>query len=118
MSLDPSKMLATLVAAQKRVTDAGKRGLLTAGEHILGVSNDQVPHEEGDLERSGAVSQDDSTGRTAISYDTDYAVRQHEDMTLQHDSGRNAKFLENALNAERDTAAQIIATAMKGAIKG
>lgn len=109
-------LMKRLEAVAKGVTEAGARGLLVAGEHVLGVSNRQAPIEEGDLIRSGAVSQDEASRRTAISYDTDYAVRQHEDMTLRHDDGRNAKFLENAMNAERETAAQIIATAMKGAI--
>lgn len=116
-TIDPSSFLKNLAAAQRRVTDAGKRGLLVAGEHVLGVSNIRVPLEEGDLARSGGVSQDESSGRTAISYDTDYAVKQHEDMSLQHDPGRTAKFLENAMNSERDVVQGIVANALKGAIR-
>lgn len=99
-----------VVRERERVAKA--KGLLIAGEHVLAVSNDRVPHETGDLMRSGGVSQDE-TGRTAISYDTDYAVRQHEDVSLKHDAGRQAKFLESALISERQTAITIVANAIK-----
>lgn len=96
---------------------AAKRGLYMAGEHILGVSNRQVPHEEGDFERSGAVT---ATGdlQVAVSYDDTAFPGQaewlHEDLTIRHDAGRNAKFLENAFHSESDTALAIVATALKG----
>lgn len=93
------------------IREAAGRGLNLAGEHVLGVSNDQVPHEEGTLERSGRVNVDGLT--VAVSYDTPYAIEQHEDLTYRHDPGRNAKFLENAFNSERNTAAQLIATAIR-----
>jgi hypothetical protein len=109
---------ARLAGATKRVKDAGKIGTLQAGEHVLGVSNTLVPLEEADLARSGGVSQDEATGRTAISYDTDYAVKQHEDESLRHDPGRQAKFLTTALARERETALQIVAQALKGAMGG
>lgn len=114
-SIDASKVLANIKSASVRLIDGIGQGYLVAGEHVLGVSNAQAPIEDGDLIRSGAVSQDGATKRTAISYDTDYAVRQHEDMALRHDSGRNAKFLEKAMNSERDKVLQIIAVQAKGA---
>jgi hypothetical protein len=98
------------------VAEAGKRGLYQAGEHILGVSNQQVPHEEGDFERSGAVTATENF-QVAISYDDTAFPGQaewlHENMSIRHDSGRNAKFLENAMNSEANTAQQIIATAFR-----
>ena len=102
---------------QAAVKAALMRGLVMAGEHILNVSNAQVPHEEGDLERSGVVSSSSPSEQTvAISYDTPYAVRQHEDLSLKHDAGRNAKFLSNACNSEAKTAGRIIARAVKGVV--
>lgn len=97
--------------AAARVKSATKAGLRIAGEHILGVSNRQVPHEEGDLERSGVVSEGDN--EVAISYDTPYAVRQHEDLSMKHDAGRNAKYLERACKTEASTAGRLIATHIK-----
>jgi hypothetical protein len=118
MTIDPSKVIKELNDARIRINAAGKRGLLVAGQHVLSVSNAQTPHEEGDLVRSGGVSQDESNGRTAVSYDTDYAVRQHEDMSLHHDAGRNAKFLERAMASEADTILQVVSNALKGAMRG
>jgi hypothetical protein len=89
-------------------------GLFLATEHVLQVSNESVPLEEGTLERSGVASVDREKLRGAISYDTPYAVRQHEDLDAQHDSGRTAKYLENAMNSERRTIRQLIADAMRG----
>lgn len=97
----------------RQVRDTIKRaltaGLRIAGEHLLGVSNRRVPHEDGDLERSGVVSEVSDT-EVAISYDTPYAVIQHEDLSLRHDAGRSAKFLEVACRAEAATAGRLIAT--------
>lgn len=87
-----------------------EQGLLLGAEHVLGVSRDQVPIEESTLGRSGKASQEGL--RAAVSYDTPYAVVQHEDMTLAHDPGRTAKYLEKALNSERAVVGKIIATAV------
>lgn len=108
VSEDNSKEVTALIRA------AMKRGLLTAGEHILNVSNSRVPIEDGDLERSGAVTEADMGDLTvAISYDTPYAVVQHEDMTLHHDAGRSAKYLAIACKTEAATAGKIVASAVK-----
>lgn len=114
-SLDTSDFQAKISAALAKQQAGVLTGLWAAGEHVLGVSNTQVPFEEGDLAASGAVSQD-ASGATAISYDTPYAVRQHEDLSMQHDAGRNAKFLENALNSESAIVQGIISTALRGTL--
>jgi hypothetical protein len=97
------------------IRGAAYRGLLIAGEHVLGESNKTVPIEEYTLGRSGTVTGDRSRLRAAVSYDTPYAVRQHEDMTFRHDPGRTAKYLENALN-DHATIKAIIAAAIRGEI--
>lgn len=102
-----AQLLGNLRDAGRDVEAAAQRGLVTAGVHILGVSNERVPYEEGDLARSGGVSAEGLV--VAVSYDTDYAVKQHEDMSLSHDDGRQAKFLESAMNSERQTALKLIA---------
>jgi len=104
-----------LAALVDRVRDAAGDGLADGAEHVLSVSNKHVPIEEATLERSGKTSVDRAAGRAAISYDTEYAVVQHEDPTLRHDAGRTAKFLENALNSERGTVLQIIGTRIRRA---
>lgn len=111
MDLDVSGVLSKLLRAKTNGRKGALKGAYRAGEHVLGVSNERVPHEEGDLERSGGVSQAGDV--TAISYDTDYAVVQHEDLSLNHDDGRQAKYLESALISERETIKALIAQGAK-----
>lgn len=109
---------AAIAQAKKSKREAINRACWAAGEHVLGVSNDAVPHEQGKLEATGGVSQDKSNGTTAISYrDVAYpgqAVDQHEDFSLQHDEGRHAKYLEGAMASERAVVEAIIGQEMKG----
>lgn len=93
------------------------RGLRLGTEHVLQVSRGRVPIEEATLERSGTatVDEDDLTG--AIAYDTPYAVRQHEDMTLRHDAGRTAKFVEQPLAEEAETVRDIIAAELRRSLR-
>ena len=117
--------LEQMVAKLHRVRNVALAGMLDggekAGEHVLGVSNDHVPHEEGTLERSGKVEAAVHSGQTrvlvGIGYDTKYAVTQHEDMTLKHDPGRTAKFLENAMNSERKTVQKLVAASVRDFLK-
>ncbi|HEY9409327.1 MAG TPA: hypothetical protein VIQ30_22660 [Pseudonocardia sp.] len=95
------------------VRAAEVRGLFLAAEHGLGESDRRVPIEEGTLSRSGATSVDAANLRAAVSYDTEYAVVQHERLDFQHDAGREAKFLENALNSNRDVFLAIIAAQVR-----
>lgn len=92
-------------------------GLRAAAEHILQVSNGYVPNEEGTLERSGRATVDDGAGRAAVSYDTPYAVVQHERLDYRHSGGRVAKYLERALTGEAQTAADLVAAAMRRALR-
>lgn len=94
-----------------RLRGARMEGLELAAEHLLQVSSGLAPHEEGDLERSGEVSTDEASGTVAVSYDRPYAVRQHEDLTLRHDDGRQAKYLEDPMSTERDVMLALIAKA-------
>lgn len=98
-----------------KLRDAGERGaakgIVLATEHWLGEAVDIVPIEESTLGRSGKATQDGLVG--AVSFDTPYAVVQHEDLTLAHDPGRTAKYLEKPMNSERPTFAQIIATSVR-----
>ncbi|CAL9528991.1 hypothetical protein [Streptomyces sp. enrichment culture] len=104
-------------AADRAARAGALRGARLGAEHLLGVSRDRVPIEEGTLERSGTVTVDEATGTAAVSYDTRYAIRQHEDMTLQHDAGRTAKFLEGPLDEEADVIQAIIAAQIRRALR-
>ena len=104
----------TNLRARDIISGATARGLALSAEHILSVANQSVPIEEGTLQRSGVASTDPENFQAAVSYDTPYAVRQHEEMNYRHDGGRSAKFLENAMNSELNTVRQIIARTISG----
>ena len=83
----------------KRVVAAGSRkGVWMALDHLLSVSKEQVPLDEGTLQFSGAVDVNDDGTEGSVSYDTPYAVKQHEDQSLSHQRGRKAKYLEDPVN--------------------
>lgn len=112
MSVTYSLNLAGLAIAVERVELGGKEGVRNAVEHVLTEANKTVPHDEGTLERSGEASTDGTTG--AVSYNTPYAVKQHEDMSLRHDGKGQAKWLENTMTGEAHTVGEIIAAAIRG----
>jgi len=95
---------------------AAANGLGLAAEHLLQASRALVPLEEGTLERSGVASVDADSLSATVSYDTAYAVVQHEDLSLRHDAGRQAKYLEQPANSERDTMQALIAAQIRRAI--
>lgn len=88
---------------ERAVRQASEAAVLEAAEHLLEESNRTVPHQDGDLTRSGEVSQDGLTSQ--VSYNTPYARVQHERTWYRHDSGRRAKWLESAFK-ERASAVQ------------
>lgn len=97
--------------------EGAKIGLAVALDHVLGVSNDRVPVERGmsgGLESTGAATIDDGDRiRGAISYDKEYAVRQHEDLSYRHDEGRQAKYLESAFADESSKIGEFIAEGIR-----
>lgn len=99
---------------QARVEAAARRGLDEAAEEVLAESNRHAPIEEGDLSESGKTSR--SGDSVAISYDTPYAVKQHESTSLRHDPGRASKFLETAANANRDEIRSTVANEIRRAL--
>jgi hypothetical protein len=104
-------------AASRRIREGAARGLHLAAEHVLGKINDVVPLDEAALQRSGTASVDPPSLMAMVSYDTPYAVRQHEELTWRHAPGRTAKYLENSLNAARPEVAALIAAELRRALR-
>lgn len=73
----------------------GKKATWSALDHLAAVSKDQVPLDQGPLKNSCYVdvAEDGSSG--TVSYDTPYAVVQHENLEYEHQRGRKAKYLED-----------------------
>lgn len=103
--------------AHREMRRAAARGLFLGAEHVLGVSNDRVPIDEGYLQSTGTASVDEASLTGMVAYDGPYAVRQHEELTWRHAPGRTAKYLENALNGERREVAAILAAQMRRALR-
>ncbi|MET9429801.1 hypothetical protein [Streptomyces sp. NPDC003036] len=102
-----------------RGTRAGAlRGLLLGAEHVLAESRKLVPINEATLERSGTVSVDGQELTAAVSYDTPYAVRQHEELGYRHAPGRSAKYLERPMQSEAATVAALIAAQLRRSLRG
>ena len=102
--------------ARAAILAAAGLGIALAAEHVLGEAQALVPLEEGTLERSGRATADGLTA--SVSFDTPYAVRQHEDMTASHASGRTAKYLERAHAGSGETVLAIVGHAIEGARRG
>ncbi|HEY8588474.1 MAG TPA: hypothetical protein VIL55_02865 [Naasia sp.] len=97
--------------------DAARRGIRNAINHVFGVTQERVPLEEAVLLNSGRVEIDGEGLSAAITYDTVYAVRQHEELTWRHAPGRTAKYVEGPMNEERDTALALIAAELRRAMR-
>ncbi|WP_445524802.1 hypothetical protein [Streptomyces cyslabdanicus] len=93
------------------------RGLLLGAEHVLTESQSFVPLDEGYLQSTGTASVDEGTLTAAVAYDGPYAVRQHEEMDWRHAPGRQAKYLETPLNAERQQVQALIAAQLRRALR-
>lgn len=98
-------------------TQGGKRravqGLTLALEHVLAESNRIIPLDEGTLMRSGETEVDEDALTGLVTYRSVYAVRQHEELTWNHAPGRQAKYLETAVNTSRAECARIIQQEMR-----
>jgi len=80
----------------KQVTKSGsKQATWMALDHLASVSKDQVPLDQGPLKNSCAVDVNDDGSQGTVSYDTPYAVIQHENTHFHHQRGRKAKYLED-----------------------
>jgi hypothetical protein len=102
---------------KQKARKGAARGLFLWAEHVLETSGRLVPIEEGTLERSGVASVDETQLRAAVSYDTPYAVAQHEHMDWHHDPGRQAKYLEQPLNSERTVGLKLVGREVKAELQ-
>lgn len=97
----------------EQIREAEVKGLELAAEHLLAKSVEIVPLDEGPLMHSGVASVDASERKAAVSFDKQYAVRQHEELDYNHAPGRQAKYLEGPWLAERETMLAIIAAQIR-----
>ena len=102
----------------QNVRKAAADGMRDAAEHLLEYANRTVPIEEGTLMRSGQADVDSETLEASVSYDTPYAVVQHERLDFKHDPGRRAKWLELSLNEREEPLQRYIARKIQESLRG
>lgn len=95
-------------AAERAIADAAE----AVGEEIDRIT----PIEESTLIRSRKVRVDKSSLYAANSWDTPYAVRQHEDTRLRHDAGRTAKFATKGLQSSAGRVLGYVADTIRRAL--
>lgn len=95
-----------------QVLRAAEQAVGDAAEHLLTEANKTVPLEEGALQRSGTVTHEGL--RAVVSYDTPYAVVQHERTDYRHDPGRRAKWLQLTFQEQAGRVGKFIAQRIRG----
>ncbi|MGW3442172.1 hypothetical protein [Streptomyces sp. NPDC001076] len=104
-------------AVQREMRQGAARGLYLGAEYVLQQSQQVVPLDESPLMQSGTASVDEPSLTSMVSYDTPYAVVQHERLDYRHAPGRTAKYLEGPLNQSRDQVLRIIAAQVRRALR-
>lgn len=95
--------------AIKMIQEGGMEGCVSALEHLKAQTHPDVPKDTHALAQSAEVSADGKT-RAVLSYNTPYAVVQHENLGYNHPNGGKAKYLEDQFNQNKDSMKQIIAS--------
>lgn len=109
--------------AKRIAQQAAIKAAETMAEKIRGISEDEAPHATGTMERSSTVKAEGN--KIIIAYNTPYAIKQHEDLTLRHpdptnpisSSGRKAKYLEDPFNANKAKTLKFIGLKIKEALR-
>lgn len=86
---------------EEQIIKGAVRGMRTTAQNILGESQKLVPVDTGTLQESGNVKVNQNALTATISYNTPYALKQHEDATLKHPKGGEAKYLERPFNEKK-----------------
>jgi hypothetical protein len=89
--------------------------LRSGGESLLAEAQQEAPVETGTLRRSGTVTESGDT--VCVSFNTPYAVRQHEELEWRHPLGGKAKYLEDPFKRMRDKIRRSAELAIKKALR-
>ena len=101
---------------KKKVMTANEKAITLGLEFIKQESVKVAPKDTGMMEKSAQVTiaADRKTGY--VSYDTPYAIRQHEELDYHHAEGRIAKYLELPLQQNAKKALEIMGRVLKGTL--
>lgn len=96
------------------VETAARDATVAAAKKVYKRSSELVPRADGGLQRSGAVVVEDLEVR--IVYSSPIAYLQHERTEWQHSEGRQAKFLEAAV--DQTDIASLVAESVRARLNG
>lgn len=96
-------------AVMRKIDAAIEHGCQEAAEELLAATRPRVPVDTGALRDSGRAEDG------WIIFDAPHAAIVHERLDLKHDAGE-AKFLENAANANRHEIAETLARDIRRAV--
>lgn len=96
-----------LDATANQIIEAAQDGLASAGEFVRAEAVQQTPIDTGALQASAKVTREGDD--VIISFNTPYALKQHEELGYNHPNGGKAKYLEDPLNASVQEIENIIA---------
>ena len=95
-----------------RIQQAKTQALSDGAEHILQTASRTIPLEEGVMLGSGTTAVAGDASAAGYTDVFGKLIKQHEDLSLQHDPGRQGKWLEHAGNQEAGNILQFIAGVM------
>lgn len=101
-----------------KVRNAALDGLNDVGQFVAEQSARIVPFDEGDLADSVAVEtgmDGESRAYTAVSYNTPYALAQHENTDFKHAPGRTDHYLTKTVEENQDRIKTFLADALRKA---
>ena len=102
--------------AERLIRETAFRAILDGAEVILTEAIDEAPFKSGTLRRSGTVTEAPQDNAVYISFNTPYAVKQHEDLTLKHPRGGKAKYLEDPFKRNAKKVERLVALRVKAAL--
>lgn len=86
--------------------------LAKSAEAILAASRQLAPIDTGEMVNTADI--DKNKNRVEVRYNTDYSLYVHEDLTMNHPNGGQAKFLEQATIDYSSTHFNQLASRLKG----
>lgn len=103
--------------AEKLIWEVALEAMNTGAEAILTEAIDETPIDTGTLRRSGGVSWGIDRKSVYVSFNTPYARRQHEDLTLRHPRGGGPKYLENPFKRNEGKVRRLVGLRVKQALQ-
>ena len=101
---------------ERLIRETAFQAIRDGAEAILTEAIDETPIDTGTLRRSGTVTEAPQENTVYVSFNTPYARRQHEDLTLNHPRGGKAKYLEDPFKRNAEKVEQLVAQRVKAAL--